>query len=603
MSKYIRDFIVSEAKVVKKDNKYIVAGRFGKAENVNENDRIYKRCLWKNILKRPSVINSLCNRTMLGELGHPDYIEPSMFNSSHIVTSLVLQPDDVIYGEAEILDTPAGKILKILLDAGVKLGISSRGFVPEDAEVERIGEAYVVPDSYELVTFDFVLNPSDQGAFPSLKESVQTEIRRILSESKSRFEAKTFSMLEGVTTTKKQNKIVVEEDVNKLMLSFSKKESKNSFKDKVLATVEGIDVSEQESGNLLISFLDSSKEVLAEAKVKRLLNRSFKDSLVVAKRITSEGVADLQLTSLFSKLVSESKAKKEENTLKVTTEETENNLPKEYDLAVKVINQLILDNTNLEKEVSSNKENLATLEGKLSATKTADSKQEEGNKVLLNVISEMRTRYLTSEKVVKELRDNVLSAEALISELRDYALTLEDAVSGLVDANNSITAALKEASEGNTLSTEVSEKLKEFNIDLSFLNKVKLEKVDNPKLEETENKKDKLLTSEELLTNEDLSVDIDTTETSTNEESADTVEGLVKELGISEGSAKLLVSRYLSVDKIPNRVIDKIKERKYSQYPNLNKKNESVSENVKDIEDKHSSKESATLIDIVHRML
>ena len=74
---------------------------------------------------------------------------------------------DDLLGTVEVLGTPSGNILKELFKAGIKLGISSRGM----GSVETIGEAedgvettQVQPD-FELIAFDFVSNPSTQGAF------------------------------------------------------------------------------------------------------------------------------------------------------------------------------------------------------------------------------------------------------------------------------------------------------------------------------------------------------------------------------------------------------------------------------------------------------
>jgi hypothetical protein len=70
---------------------------------------------------------------------------------------------DDLSGTVEVLGTPAGNILKELFKSGIKLGISSRGLgsvkeIHEDDSVE------VQPD-FELIAFDFVSNPSTQGAF------------------------------------------------------------------------------------------------------------------------------------------------------------------------------------------------------------------------------------------------------------------------------------------------------------------------------------------------------------------------------------------------------------------------------------------------------
>jgi hypothetical protein len=67
-----------------------------------------------------------------------------------------------LVGKVEVLTTPAGNILRELFRAGIKLGISSRGM----GSVKQLDERTVeVQDDFELIAFDFVSNPSTQGAF------------------------------------------------------------------------------------------------------------------------------------------------------------------------------------------------------------------------------------------------------------------------------------------------------------------------------------------------------------------------------------------------------------------------------------------------------
>ena len=80
---------------------------------------------------------------------------------------------DDLKGDVLVLDTPSGKILKELFKAGITLGISSRG-LGSVKELYREG-AVEVQEDFELVCWDFVSNPSTQGAFmnpKSIHESV-----------------------------------------------------------------------------------------------------------------------------------------------------------------------------------------------------------------------------------------------------------------------------------------------------------------------------------------------------------------------------------------------------------------------------------------------
>jgi hypothetical protein len=75
-----------------------------------------------------------------------------------------LYPDgNNFIGEAKIMDTPYGKIVKNLIDEGAKLGVSSRGM--GSLERSRGGEARVGNDFYLATAADIVADPSAPDAF------------------------------------------------------------------------------------------------------------------------------------------------------------------------------------------------------------------------------------------------------------------------------------------------------------------------------------------------------------------------------------------------------------------------------------------------------
>ena len=111
----------------------------------------------------------------MGELDHPDSSVVNLNNASHNIMEMHWDGDDLL-GTVEILSTPAGNILRELFKSGIKLGISSRGLGSVETIKEADGEdstVQVQPD-FELIAFDFVSNPSTQGAFlRPVNESVQ----------------------------------------------------------------------------------------------------------------------------------------------------------------------------------------------------------------------------------------------------------------------------------------------------------------------------------------------------------------------------------------------------------------------------------------------
>ena len=96
-----------------------------------------------------------------GELGHPDGPTVNLERASHMITSLKPEGKNFI-GEAKILKTPMGRIVENLMDAGGKLGVSSRGMGSLE---QKNGANYVKNDFYLATAADIVADPSAPNAF------------------------------------------------------------------------------------------------------------------------------------------------------------------------------------------------------------------------------------------------------------------------------------------------------------------------------------------------------------------------------------------------------------------------------------------------------
>lgn len=138
----------------------IVNGVLQRAEAKNQNGRVYPKPILEREVKKYASTN-IAQRRALGELDHPDSMVVNLSNVSHNILEVDWKGNDLV-GKVEILNTPAGKILKELFEAGITLGISSRGM----GSVKQLDEKTVeVQDDFELIAWDFVSNPSTQGAF------------------------------------------------------------------------------------------------------------------------------------------------------------------------------------------------------------------------------------------------------------------------------------------------------------------------------------------------------------------------------------------------------------------------------------------------------
>ena len=139
---------------------YKIKGIFLQSDLKNRNGRVYPKDILENEVSRYNreFINK---KRAFGELCHPDGPTVNLERVSHMITKLTPDGKNFI-GEAKIMDTPYGKIVKGLIDEGAQLGVSSRGM---GSIIQRNGANYVKDDFYLATAADIVADPSAPDAF------------------------------------------------------------------------------------------------------------------------------------------------------------------------------------------------------------------------------------------------------------------------------------------------------------------------------------------------------------------------------------------------------------------------------------------------------
>ena len=148
------------------DGKFLMKGVLQKANTLNQNGRVYPiGVLAREVQNYQRFIEE---GRALGELDHPDSSVVELKNVSHIIRAAHMD-GDVCYGTLEVLDTPNGRILKSLVESGVKIGISSRGVGSTKTE------------AFQLICWDIVSEPSTPGAFvmKEARDLTPTEIQQV----------------------------------------------------------------------------------------------------------------------------------------------------------------------------------------------------------------------------------------------------------------------------------------------------------------------------------------------------------------------------------------------------------------------------------------
>ena len=198
------EFITEELVEGSGNKSYKIRGVFMQSDVKNRNGRVYPQpILAKEVAKYNK--NFIQEKRAFGELGHPDGPTVNLERVSHMITDLYPDGKNFI-GEAKIMSTPMGEIVKNLMDEGAKLGVSSRGMGSLES---RGGTNYVKDDFYLATAADIVADPSAPNAF-----------------------------VEGIMEGKEwvwNNGALVEEELIQMQREFDVKQSKMNEKRKALA--------------------------------------------------------------------------------------------------------------------------------------------------------------------------------------------------------------------------------------------------------------------------------------------------------------------------------------------------------------------------------
>jgi len=135
-----------------------IKGPYMMAEGVNKNKRMYPLHALEREVARYNEDMVKPGRAM-GELNHPSTADVDLERACHIVTEMT-QDGNVFYGKSKVLSTPCGKIVRALVNDGVKVGMSSRalGTLEEGREHNTV-------KNMNLVAIDCVADPSYPKAF------------------------------------------------------------------------------------------------------------------------------------------------------------------------------------------------------------------------------------------------------------------------------------------------------------------------------------------------------------------------------------------------------------------------------------------------------
>lgn len=391
-------------------------------------DRLYSEELWDNrVFNNEDVMEALETKTLFGELDHPDgdRCETKAQNAAITITKLEKRPEEgVIYGEAEILDTPTGKIVKALADSGAKLGISSRGI---GEEIYENGQNIIDPETYDFITFDVVVTPANKKARVSLAESKQINklnesFERAINESDTKNQLN--QIKEAVDNTNNINKS------NLLNLIETKKLSLSSNKENKL-----LESNKQLAFNLLKEKYIENKNELKESitasnnlgeENKKLIEELdyYKNSKEDLKTKLKESISSKnELNAIIENLQNENQSQKallEESNKKIQRLQTKTKILEKQ--KSNIINKKVEDlQSRLNAELSKN-ESLAKSNAELSKNLEDYSKIILENKQLTEQLNNLNKNKLIESKKIEQEKS---LQENKIKELQQKITLLE----------------------------------------------------------------------------------------------------------------------------------------------------------------------------------
>lgn len=254
---------IEEAAADGKKNLYI-SGIFLQANLQNKNGRVYATSILEREVNR-YIKEKIEGRNAFGELGHPD--SPSVIPEriSHRIVELKRDGDNWL-GKALVTNTPMGNIVRGIIEAGGRWGISSRGLGTLRKD-EKTGVQWVNDDYRLLVAGDCVVDPSAPDAWLNgIMESVEWFLDESSGKWNSRVVEQTREKLKSMSSN------AIKDNKSKLFERFIQQLSEPSHGDQLAALAKRTKVSEARVLELWQREIrDGADKTTAVANIKRKL--------------------------------------------------------------------------------------------------------------------------------------------------------------------------------------------------------------------------------------------------------------------------------------------------------------------------------------------
>ena len=454
----------------------VIKGPVAEWDKLNRNKRRYSEKLWDNVLDSPYVKEQLKYHTLFGEANHPEErYEVDFGRVSHSITELWKVPaSDQIFATINILDTPLGRIINTLYEAGGIIGYSSRagGTLHQKKDYVEVDE-----NSYNFITFDAVPFPSVESARPNgidesvssekevckLSEETHREICNIIKESgiESRNVIKDFIYsLEAYDMTKEKAEISALDDMTKEKAEISALESRRSTVDEGISEEGKVEEMKNNSNTEIemsegnknipddettLSLLKESSLHIDRLKVENQALKATRDSLMKE----NENLKDSLSSSLarVSELVSESSR-------------FDGRLEESKQMLNDTITRLKEEIRELKESVDERDEEIESLQGLKDTCRILEYQNQNFRMRESTVVDESKSIELSNQvdSLNKELKDAYSEISVMIKESAEYSKILQKKkkkIKSLDEKIKSLDGKIKSLSEDTRLKDKV----------------------------------------------------------------------------------------------------------------------------------------------------
>lgn len=402
--------------------------------------------------------------TLFGSVDHPadDRAEILLNEAAICWYDVKRNPDGSWDGSADILNNPQGRIVKTLLDyakergGGNLLGVSSRALGESVLSESQDGQyEAIVPESFELMSFDFVYNPSFQTAVAHVNESAKAGKKRSLVES-----------VKKLAEEDEEHAEVYEDFAKKLV-----KESKESNMEKIKFEGNAINNAKKEYA---LKLRDKEKELHdAIYEIEKLSDEEF-EKKYDGKRETIYKKLTKEYKEVLAELENIKNPKVEEDTksdeIEIVSEDTITTEEKE------IIKEGVIEDAVDEGKEKALKGEEETDEDEEDADEETDEDEEDADEENTDTEEEIEEEEEDELSLIRQVKDLLIEIKEFIMPVEDpEALIGDDEIElGLEDEEETDEedADTKEDVEGFDMSEEELDQLSDE--DLEYM--LKLEK-------------------------------------------------------------------------------------------------------------------------------